>query len=297
MSVKHLSASASADEICAVLGDDGVVVVDRIVRPEVMDEVAEELRPYTDATQFGPDDFSGRRTRRTGGLISRSPKCRELVMHPTVLGGVGKLLGHATSFQLHLTQIIAIGAGEPCQTIHRDQWAFDFFPFPRGYEVQCNTIWAMTDFTEENGATRVIPGSNRFDDRLRFAEADTEPAEMAKGSVLFYTGSLYHGGGANRSKEIRTGINITYNVSWLRQEENQYLSVPLEIARTLPVDLLRLMGYRLGAYALGYVDDTRDPIEIVRPDLARNGFRPVLETQESAQFLNTQSQASKEKTE
>jgi ectoine hydroxylase-related dioxygenase (phytanoyl-CoA dioxygenase family) len=292
MSITHLPASASADEISAVLAEDGVVVVDRIVRPEIMDEVAQELRPFTEATPLGADEFSGRRTRRTGGLIARSPKCRELVMHPTVLGGVGKMLGHATSFQLHLTQIISIGPGEPAQTIHRDQWAFDFFPFPRGYEVQCNTIWAMTDFTAENGATRVIPGSNRFDDKLRFAESDTEPAEMEKGSVLFYTGSLYHGGGANRSKDIRTGINITYNVSWLRQEENQYLSVPLDVARTLPVDLLRLMGYRLGAYALGYVDDTRDPIEVVRPDLARNGFRPVLETPESARFLNTRPRAS-----
>lgn len=293
--VKHLPASASPDEICATLADDGCVVVDRVVRPEVLDQVAEELRPFTDATPFGPDDFSGRSTRRTGGLIARSPKSRELVMHPTVLGAVGKLLGHATSFQLHLTQIISIGPGEPAQTIHRDQWAFDFFPFPRGYEVQCNTIWAMTDFTAENGATRVIPGSNRFDDKLRFTESDTEPAEMTKGSVLFYTGSIYHGGGANHSKDIRTGINITYNVSWLRQEENQYLSVPQEVARTLPVDLLRLMGYRLGAYALGYVDDTRDPIEVVRPDLARNGFRPVLETQESKSLLSAKSQGPKEK--
>jgi ectoine hydroxylase-related dioxygenase (phytanoyl-CoA dioxygenase family) len=295
--IKHLPASASAEEICAALGDDGCVVVDNVVRPEVMDEVARELRPFAENTPLGPDDFSGRRTRRTGGLIARSPKSRELVMHPVVLGAVGKMLGHATSFQLHLTQIISIGPGEPAQTIHRDQWAFDFFPFPRGYEVQCNTIWAMTDFTAENGATRVIPGSNHFDDKLRFTEADTEPAEMSKGSVLFYTGSIYHGGGANRSKEIRTGINITYNVSWLRQEENQYLSVPLEIARTLPVDLLRLMGYRLGAYALGYVDDTRDPIEVVRPDLARTGFRPVLETQKSAEFLTTQPRASTEKSE
>ena len=297
MSIKHLPLSASADEICATLADDGCVVVDRVVRPEVMDEVATELRPFTEKTLIGADDFSGRRTRRTGGLIARSPKSRELVMNPTVLGAVGKLLGHATSFQLHLTQIISIGPGEPAQTIHRDQWAFDFFPFPRGYEVQCNTIWAMTDFTEQNGATRVIPGSNRFDDRLRFSEADTEPAEMTKGSVLFYTGSIYHGGGANRSNDIRTGINITYNVSWLRQEENQYLSVPLQIAGTLPVDLLRLMGYRLGAYALGYVDDTRDPIEVVRPDLARNGFRPVLETPESASALPTQSLGSTEKIE
>jgi ectoine hydroxylase-related dioxygenase (phytanoyl-CoA dioxygenase family) len=295
--IKHLPASASADEICAALSDDGCVVVDNVVRPEVMDEVARELRPFAENTPLGPDDFSGRRTRRTGGLIARSPKSRELVMHPVVLGATAKMLGHATSFQLHLTQIISIGPGEPAQTIHRDQWAFDFFPFPRGYEVQCNTIWAMTDFTAENGATRVIPGSNHFDDKLRFTEADTEPAEMSKGSVLFYTGSIYHGGGANHSKEIRTGINITYNVSWLRQEENQYLSVPLEIARTLPVDLLRLMGYRLGAYALGYVDDTRDPIEVVRPDLARTGFRPVLETQESASFLTTKPRASTEKSE
>src|SRR5262245_11040206 len=125
----------------------------------------------------------------------------------------------------------------------------------------------MTDFTEENVATRVIPGSNRFDDRMQFADTDTVPAEMAKGSVLFYNGSLYHGAGANRSDHTRYGINITYNCAWLRQEENQYLSVPLEIARTLPVDLLRLMGY-----ALGYVDDLRDPIEVVRPDLARTGL-------------------------
>jgi ectoine hydroxylase-related dioxygenase (phytanoyl-CoA dioxygenase family) len=130
----------------------------------------------------------------------------------------------------------------------------------------------MTDFTAENGATRLVPGSNHFEDKLQFHEKDSEPAEMEKGSVLFYTGSVYHGGGANRSEATRTGINITYNVSWLRQEENQYLSVPLEIARTLPVELLRLMGYARGAYALGYVDDLRDPIEVVRPDLRSAGL-------------------------
>jgi len=150
------------------------------------------------------------------------------------------------------------------QDIHRDQWAFDFFPFPKGFEVQCNTIWAMTDFTEENGATRVIPGSHRYDDKLRFKQEDTEPAEMEAGSVLFYTGSLYHGGGANRSNAVRSGLNLTYAIGWLRQEENQYLSVPLEIARELPDPLLRLMGYAQGAYALGYVDDLRDPLDVVR---------------------------------
>ncbi len=274
MSIKHLPASACADEVAAALDQDGVAVVDCLAAAQRMDEVAQELRSWMEATPYGPDEFSGRRTRRTGGLIARSPKCIDLVMHPLVLSTVGKVLARATSFQLQLTQVIAIGPGEAAQIVHRDQWAFDFFPFPKGYEVECNTIWAMTDFTAENGATRVIPGSHRYDDRLRFEEKDTEPAEMTRGSVLFYTGSLYHGGGANRSSAERRGINITYNVSWLRQEENQYLSVPLEIARTLPVELLQLMGYRRGAYALGYVDDLRDPIEVVRPDLAGvSGFR------------------------
>ena len=272
MSVLHLPASTTGEEVSAALTDFGAVIIDNLVTAGYMDSVADELRPWIDATRFGPDDFSGRRTKRTGGLVARSQKCRELVMNPLVLATCSKFLGHATTFQLHLTQVIAIGPGEPAQPIHRDQWAFDFFPFPQGYEVQCNTLWAMTDFTEENGATRVVPGSNKLADKLQFRQEDSEPAEMTKGSVLIYSGSIYHGGGANKSNATRAGINITYNVSWLRQEENQYLAVPLEVARTLPVDLLKLIGYQRGAYALGYVDDLRDPIEVVRPDLKRPGL-------------------------
>jgi ectoine hydroxylase-related dioxygenase (phytanoyl-CoA dioxygenase family) len=238
----------------------------------VLDRAHQELDRFLAVTPFGPDGFAGRRTKRTGGLIARSRTCQDLVVHPLVLGAVDKLLSHSSGFQIHLTQVISIDPGEPAQKIHRDQWAFAFFPFPKGYEVSCNTLWAMTDFTEENGATRVIPGSHRFDDRLELDGSETVPAEMAKGSVLLYTGSLYHGAGANRSDHTRRGVNLTYSVSWLRQEENQYLAVPLEVARTLPVDLLRLMGYSRGAYALGYVDDLRDPIEVVRPDLGSTGL-------------------------
>ncbi len=272
MSVVHLPPTATGEEAAAALARDGAVIVDRVAAPEVMDRVRSDLEPYLARTAPGRDEFSGRRTKRTGGLIARSLTCRDLVMHPLVLDTMGRVLAHATTFQLHLTQIIAIGPDEPAQRIHRDQWAYDFFPFPKGYEVQCNTIWAMTDFTPENGATRVIVGSHRYDDRMEFTEAHTEPAAMTKGSVLFYTGSLYHGGGSNRSEATRYGINITYNVAWLRQEENQYLSVPLEVARELPEKLLRVMGYAHGAYALGYVDDLRDPMEIVRPGSTTAGL-------------------------
>jgi hypothetical protein len=289
MKVEHLPATATPEEATAILKRDGAVIVDGVLSSPEMDAVADELKPWMDATPFGPDDFSGRRTKRTGGLVARSPRCRDLVMNPLVLGVAGGLLSHASSFQLHLTQVIAIGPDEPAQPIHRDQWAFDFFPFPKGYEVQCNTIWAMTDFTEENGATRVVPGSHLLEDKLRFKLEDSVPAEMKKGSVLLYTGAVYHGGGANRSKATRAGINITYNLSWLRQEENQYLSVPHDIARTLPIELLKLIGYRRGAYALGYVDDLRDPIEVVRPDLGTTGLGDAL-TAESARAALKQKQ-------
>jgi ectoine hydroxylase-related dioxygenase (phytanoyl-CoA dioxygenase family) len=270
--IARLPGSANPEEVAASVDRDGVVVVEDVASDALLNRIESELRPYLDDTPTGPDDFSGNRTRRTGSLIARSPASRELVMHPLALGTARTFLGHATNIQLHLTQAIAIGPGETAQPVHRDQWAFDFFPFPAGYQVQCNTIWAMTDFTEENGATRVVVGSNAREDRLSYGPEDTEPAEMARGSVLFYSGSVYHGGGANRSAATRVGLNITYNVAWLRQEENQYLSVPREVAATLPVDLLRLMGYDRGAYALGYIDDLRDPIEAVRPGIGTTGF-------------------------
>lgn len=264
MTIPRFSADTDPSEIQAALADFGCAVVERLVPESTMRKAREELAPWLDATSLGNDPFTGFQTKRTGGLVARSETCRELVMNPLVRGVVGGVLSHATSWQLHLTQVIAIGPEQEGQAIHRDQWAFDFFPFPSGFEVQCNTIWAMSDFTEANGATRLIPGSNKLEDRLEFTVEQTEAAEMPTGSVLLYTGALYHGGGANRSQDIRYGLNITYALSWLRQEENQYLSVPPEIARTLDDDLLRLMGYQKGAYALGYVDDLRDPLEVLK---------------------------------
>jgi ectoine hydroxylase-related dioxygenase (phytanoyl-CoA dioxygenase family) len=210
---------------------------------------------------------SGRRTRRSGLLVARSAACPELVMNPIVLGTAKQFLRRASSIQLNATQAIEIGPGESAQIIHRDNWAFDMYPFPNEYPVLLNAIWAMTDFTAENGATRVVIGSHTLEDNLKFTEDDAVPAEMAKGSVVLCGGRTYHGGGATRSKASRTGVAISYSVSWLRQEENQYLSVPVETAKTLPEELLRLLGYQRGAYALGYVNDLRDPVETVLPDL------------------------------
>src|SRR6202453_1468913 len=211
MPIIHLASDAGPDEVAAAVGRDGAVIVDGVAPEELLRRIEAELRPYLDATPTGPDDFSGEHTRRTGSLIARSPGCRELVMHPLALGAARSFLGHATNIQLHLTQAIAIGPGGTPPPIHRDQGAFDFFPFPAGYEVQCNTIWALTDFTEENGATRLVLGSNLQEDRLAFGPDDTEPAVMSRGSVLFYSRSVYPGGGANPPHPPRIGGNSTHH--------------------------------------------------------------------------------------
>ena len=265
MDVPVLPADATAADAGAALRMAGCVVVERLVDESVLDAIERELEPYLGATAVGGDEFTGFRTRRTGSLLAWSRTFRDVAAHPLVLGTLDGVLGdHATSYQLHLTQVIEIGPDEPAQLVHRDQWAFDFFPFPSGFEVECHTMWAMCDFTEENGATRVIPGSHMWEDKLRPTVDQTVPAEMPKGSVLLYLGSVYHGGGANRSQAPRRGINVGYTLSWLRQEENQYLACPPEVARELPEELARLAGYRRGAYALGYYGDLRDPIEALQ---------------------------------
>ncbi|MEM9463911.1 MAG: phytanoyl-CoA dioxygenase family protein [Actinomycetota bacterium] len=263
MNVHRFAPSAEPLEVAAFLAEHGYAIVERVVDDAVMDRLAAEAAPFVGESATGRDVYDGMYTRRTGSLIARCPTARELVMHPTVIDTVGHALGHATTFQLHLTQIITIEPGESKQKPHRDQMAFDFYPFPPEYHVQCNTMWALTDFTAENGATHIAPGTSGMDDAAAETIGEIQ-AEMPRGSVLFYDGKVLHGGGANRSDGARQGVNITYAVGWVRQEENQFLACPPEIARTLDDDLLKLMGYQQGAFALGYVGDQQDPLAVLR---------------------------------
>ncbi|HVT75744.1 MAG TPA: phytanoyl-CoA dioxygenase family protein [Acidimicrobiales bacterium] len=269
MGLEHFAPTAAAADVHAALVRDGAVIVDDVLDAATIATLREQLAEPLATTAPGVEEFSGLNTRRFGALIERAPATRPLVTHPLVLEVTKLLLSDASAVQLHLTQAICIGPNSPAQLIHRDQWAFDFFAFPLGYEVQCNTIWAITDFTEDNGATRVAVGTNHAENDLKLTQSDTVGAVMRAGSVVIYTGAVYHGGGANvTDDETRIGVNITYNRGWLRQEENQYLAVSRECAATLDEQLLRLMGYQKGAFALGYIDDLRDPIAAVRPEFA-----------------------------
>jgi len=258
--IPRFDRSANSSEVVEAFRVAGCVVIEELVDRDVVDRVLDEMAPFIDRTPVGGDDFSGRNTTRTGALLARSRSSLDMVAHPLVLDVTDQVLSpYASSFQLHLTQIIAIGPGSVEQPLHRDQWCFDFFPFPEEMDVEVSTIWALDDFTEENGATRIIPGS-MLDPKEACADVHRAvQATMPKGSVVLYSGRTIHGGGANRSDQVRHALNVDYVLGWLRQEENQYLSCPPDVARTLPESVQKLAGYSLGAYALGYVDDVRDP--------------------------------------
>lgn len=156
---------------------------------------------------------------------------------------------------------IVIGPGEVAQPIHVDD---ALMPIPRPHPATvCNTMWALTDFTEANGATRIIPGSHTRDHGPEYQRHyDSIPAEMARGSVLVWNGSLWHGGGANTTTERRYGIAMNYCAGWIRQQENQQLGLPLDTVRGFGPRLQELCGFGIYRGLMGHIDK-RSPAEAV----------------------------------
>ncbi len=250
--LQYLKADTSAETIAAVLKSDGALILEDVISPAELAQLKSEIMPYVEATAPGGDEFSGHQTTRTGALVARSGACRKMVMNGPVLEAArGFLEPYCGTIQLHLTQLIQIKPGQKRQVLHRDRLAWGGY-LPADLEPQFNTIWAVTDFTQENGATQVVPGSNLWDPKRTPDKTEIQYAEMKAGSVLIYSGSVIHGGGANVSNTERMGLNIGYSLAWLRQEENQYLSCPPHIAKDFEPELQELLGYAMGSFALGY---------------------------------------------
>ncbi len=271
--LESFAPDAPIDAIMMAMTRDGAVILTDAIDAETLARVNAELRPYVEATATGSDAFGGFQTTRTGAVMARSPSAGKLALHPTVRAVADRvLLANCDRYHIHVTQVIRIMPGQPAQPIHRDRWLWG--TWLKGLEPQVNTIWALSDFTRENGATQVVPGSTEWPDNRIAMPDEIGYAQMKAGSVVLYTGSTFHGGGANVSNGDRVGLNISYSLGWLRQEENQYLSVPPDVARTLDPELAKLLGYTMGRYALGYYTPPLPPgagPEIVPPEFALTG--------------------------
>ena len=221
----------------------GYCVIPDVVPARLVERLHGDLADRFQRTPFCEGDFYGRRTKRFGGLLKRSPSAEAFVAHPLILDVVGRVLEPwCDVFQLNLTQALEIHPGQIAQYPHRDQDMWRGTPGATEYLV--NVMWPFTPYTAENGATLVWPDSHRrkVDEAVDWSEA--VPAEMEPGSVLLFLGSTLHGGGANVSHQARAGMIVSYCLGWLKPYENQWLTYPPEIARTFSPELAALVGYR-----------------------------------------------------
>lgn len=235
------------------VASDGYTVLEDVIDAQHLDELAREVARLTAELGVVPADnvFEGTRTTRIYNLLARGKVFERVAEHPAVLPLVERVLDRGCL--VSSLSSIAIAPGEAAQPLHADD---QLIPLPRPHvPIVCNTMWAITDFTEENGATRLVPGSHTAPaPPAPFGDQPTLPAVMRRGSVLVYNGSLWHGGGANRSSETRLGIAMNYCAGWIRQQENQQLGIPLEIARGFSPRLRKLAGFGLYKRLLGHID-------------------------------------------
>lgn len=245
----RLGARASVDEVVAALDREGCAVVERFIDAAKVAALKEELAPHREQTPLGRNDFEGFDTRRIYALFAKVRGFDELATHPLLLGVLDRVLGH---YQLSGPVGIDIGPGESPQGLHRDDQVYPL-RWPH-QQVVLNTMWALDDFTVANGATVIVPGSHRSAPEERPDDADVVTATMPAGSVMFYSGTVWHGGGANRTDRRRLGVILEYVGSWLRAQENHVVAVPPEVMRTLDSRLQELLGYNIFPPFLGYVD-------------------------------------------
>jgi ectoine hydroxylase-related dioxygenase (phytanoyl-CoA dioxygenase family) len=259
MSIPRFSADASAAEIAGSLDEAGCVVVTDLLGAGKREAIRDELAPHMAKARIVEDDdpkeFYPGRTRRVTALVTRSATATDcLVVHPvsTQLCDTFLLPNSEFGYQLHVTAALEVGPGARAQELHREEGSFTFFPLPRPNLIVAS-MWAITEFRKDNGATLLVPGSHRWPADRTAEPQEIVQAEMPAGSVLYWLGGTLHGAGPNTSRDWRYGVILTYSLGWLRQEENQYLHVPPERLAELSPEVRRIAGFEMYE-ALGLVD-------------------------------------------
>jgi ectoine hydroxylase-related dioxygenase (phytanoyl-CoA dioxygenase family) len=288
--ITRFDASADLEEVYAAIERDGVVIVDGLLSDDVVRRVNDDVGDAVDAADpneefFNPllTAFHGQHTKQVAGVPGLSRTfATEVMCHPMLLGLCDRiLLPSCARYQLNLGHLLQRGPGAEEQMLHRDELVWNDVPWPHP-QLQVASVIAFVDFTRDNGATRVVPGSHQWADRglpafeqmqTPIAPEQIACAEMPAGSAVVYLGATIHGGGANTTDIARRGAHLSYCLGWLRTEENNYLSTPPSYVKTLPRRAQEIMGYsvhdsieRGGGY-LGMVR-MQDPVELLaRGDL------------------------------
>ena len=241
--------TVTADDVATSLEQDGWALVENLMSADWVAAARTELEQILETTPYGRDDFEGHKTRRIYALFAKTRTLDAAAVHPIVLAALDRALGH---YQLSAPTGIEIGPGETAQPLHPDD---AIYPLARPHqEIVVNAMWPLCDFTAENGGTVLVPGSHRWANELPGPDSPKITIEMPAGSLLIYSGNLWHGGGANRTDRPRLGVVLHYSASWLRPVENHVLAVPQAVVRTLPERLQELLGYNIRPPFIGYVD-------------------------------------------
>jgi ectoine hydroxylase-related dioxygenase (phytanoyl-CoA dioxygenase family) len=251
----------SVRESIAEIAEQGYTIVQGAIDPDLVDGLHDDLLRLEHDLAVVParNDFEGERTVRIYNLLVHGELYERVPVHPNVLPIVEGVLDQGCL--VSSLSSISIGPDETPQPIHADD---QLIPIPKPHPpTVCNTMWALTDFTEANGATRLIPGSHLWDHSPNYGQHyDSIPAVMPKGSVLVWHGSLWHGGGANTTPQRRVGIAMNYCAGYIRQQENQQLGIPRDLARRFTPRLRELIGYGIYNGLIGHIDK-QDPAKVL----------------------------------
>ncbi|MFE3026959.1 phytanoyl-CoA dioxygenase family protein [Nocardia tengchongensis] len=239
---------AVVDADLAALERDGYVILPDLLSPAELDEIRESVAPLLDRS--GRNNFEGHATQRVYSVLNKTRSCDRIADHPRVLALLDRLF--MPNYLLSMLQVINIQPGENAQMLHTDD---GFYPLPRPRKpLGAATIWAIDDFTADNGATDVVPGSQLWGDELPDESTPREPVVMRAGSCVFFGGTLWHGGGANRSANSRLALTAQYCEPWLRPQEAFTLSMTRDTVRAVSEDIRRMLGYSIHPPFIGQVD-------------------------------------------
>ena len=264
MTIPSFTPDTSPEILASALETSGCLVLTDVLNDDnrlaIQRELAPDMAKVRNLEKDDPDEFYPGRTRRITSLVARSNTVAEqLVVHPNSKQLCEEFLlpNGEFGYQLHVTAALEVGPGARTQVLHREEDSFTFFPVPRPNLILAS-MWAITDFRADNGATLIVPGSHKWPADRVPEEGEIVQAEMPAGSVLYWMGGTLHGAGANRSEDWRYGVILTYSVGWVRQEENQYLDVPKERLDELTPEVRKVVGFDMYR-ALGFYDTSLPP--------------------------------------